>query len=191
MALTLNSTRLYPFQRLRFSSPLQFLPPNFLSIHPKIPKLGFRLQTSTLTRAAGSDERGRIMAARVAVKEKIDLTEREDRIFNRLLDVLKHFELDTQLRVAGGWVRDKVRFALSLLFQLLPISRTLIRSNSCFWIWKEKLFWRVEVCSILVLTASRKKKMQIAWRMQILEVLLDGFIWTFILKYDFLGAIMF
>lgn len=42
------------------------------------------------------------------VKEKIDLTEKEEKIFNRLLEVLKHFQLDTQLRVAGGWVRDKL-----------------------------------------------------------------------------------
>lgn len=42
------------------------------------------------------------------MKEKIELTEKEERIFKRLLEVLKHFELETQLRVAGGWVRDKL-----------------------------------------------------------------------------------
>lgn len=44
----------------------------------------------------------------VEVKEKIDLTETEKRIFDRLLGTLRHFNLQTQLRVAGGWVRDKL-----------------------------------------------------------------------------------
>lgn len=45
----------------------------------------------------------------VEVKDRIDLNEKEIRIFDRLRDVLTHFQLDTQLRVAGGWVRDKVQ----------------------------------------------------------------------------------
>ncbi|KAG9441209.1 hypothetical protein H6P81_017063 [Aristolochia fimbriata] len=44
----------------------------------------------------------------VQVKESISLSEKEKKIFNRLLDVLRHFKLQTQLRVAGGWVRDKL-----------------------------------------------------------------------------------
>ncbi|XP_068645964.1 tRNA nucleotidyltransferase cca2-like isoform X1 [Aristolochia californica] len=47
-------------------------------------------------------------SAVVHVKENISLTEKEKKIFNRLLDVLRHFKLETQLRVAGGWVRDKL-----------------------------------------------------------------------------------
>ncbi|KAM0940516.1 putative CCA tRNA nucleotidyltransferase [Dioscorea sansibarensis] len=43
-----------------------------------------------------------------SVKETIDLTEKEEKIFRRLLEVIRHFALDTQLRVAGGWVRDKL-----------------------------------------------------------------------------------
>ncbi|XP_078157626.1 polynucleotide adenylyltransferase family protein [Carex rostrata] len=42
------------------------------------------------------------------VKEHIELSEKEDKIFTRLLDVVHHFGLETQLRVAGGWVRDKL-----------------------------------------------------------------------------------
>jgi hypothetical protein len=38
----------------------------------------------------------------------IELTEEEEKIFQRLLDVVRHFDLCTTLRVAGGWVRDKV-----------------------------------------------------------------------------------
>ncbi|KAI3726299.1 hypothetical protein L1987_66096 [Smallanthus sonchifolius] len=44
----------------------------------------------------------------VVVKESIDLTDKEKRIFDRLLEVLHHFKLETKLRVAGGWVCDKL-----------------------------------------------------------------------------------
>ncbi|KAJ4962221.1 hypothetical protein NE237_022160 [Protea cynaroides] len=44
----------------------------------------------------------------VPVKDKIDLTDKEKQIFDRLLEVLRDFNLQTQLRVAGGWVRDKL-----------------------------------------------------------------------------------
>lgn len=103
--------RFSPFPFRRFLSPnfLSIRPkyPNFLSIRPQYPKVGFHLHIFTL-----AGERGRIMASPVTVKEKIDLTEKEEKIFKRLLGVLNHFGLDTQLRVAGGWVRDKVEFPL-------------------------------------------------------------------------------
>ncbi|XP_015583667.1 tRNA nucleotidyltransferase cca2 isoform X2 [Ricinus communis] len=44
----------------------------------------------------------------IQVKDKIELTEIEKKIFDRLLNTLRHFNLQTQLRVAGGWVRDKL-----------------------------------------------------------------------------------
>uniref|UniRef100_A0A0D9XXD3 Poly A polymerase head domain-containing protein n=1 Tax=Leersia perrieri TaxID=77586 RepID=A0A0D9XXD3_9ORYZ len=44
----------------------------------------------------------------VEVRERVELTEKEELIFRRLLDVVRHFGLGTQLRVAGGWVRDKL-----------------------------------------------------------------------------------
>ncbi|XBJ00067.1 hypothetical protein VPH35_020037 [Triticum aestivum] len=43
-----------------------------------------------------------------AQQQGIVLTELEQRIFGRLLDVVHHRGLGTQLRVAGGWVRDKL-----------------------------------------------------------------------------------
>ncbi|KAM3364931.1 hypothetical protein ACQJBY_014980 [Aegilops geniculata] len=43
-----------------------------------------------------------------AQQPSIVLTELEQRIFGRLLDVVHHRGLGTQLRVAGGWVRDKL-----------------------------------------------------------------------------------
>ncbi|KAJ8752341.1 hypothetical protein K2173_003977 [Erythroxylum novogranatense] len=42
------------------------------------------------------------------VREKLDLTDTEKKIFDRLLNTLHHFNLSTNLRVAGGWVRDKL-----------------------------------------------------------------------------------
>lgn len=47
-------------------------------------------------------------AVRVQVRDKIELTEIEKKIFDRLLNTLRQFNLQTELRVAGGWVRDKV-----------------------------------------------------------------------------------
>ncbi|OMO83667.1 hypothetical protein CCACVL1_11299 [Corchorus capsularis] len=46
--------------------------------------------------------------AYVRVKEQIKLTETEKKIFEMLLSTVRHFNLKTQLRVAGGWVRDKL-----------------------------------------------------------------------------------
>ncbi|KAJ8643015.1 hypothetical protein MRB53_004763 [Persea americana] len=50
----------------------------------------------------------RTMADSVHVKDKIDVTNEEEEVFQLLLNVLQHSNLDTQLRVAGGWVRDKL-----------------------------------------------------------------------------------
>ncbi|EXC29900.1 CCA tRNA nucleotidyltransferase [Morus notabilis] len=44
----------------------------------------------------------------VQVREKIEPTVTEAAIFERLLKTLDHFGLQNQLRVAGGWVRDKL-----------------------------------------------------------------------------------
>nr|XP_029146544.1 putative CCA tRNA nucleotidyltransferase 2 isoform X3 [Arachis hypogaea] len=42
------------------------------------------------------------------VRDKIELSDIERRIFDRLLATVRHFNLQTQVRVAGGWVRDKL-----------------------------------------------------------------------------------
>ncbi|KAI3902251.1 hypothetical protein MKW92_033899 [Papaver armeniacum] len=44
----------------------------------------------------------------IQLKDKIELTDKEMQIFDRLLRVVDHHNLQTQLRVAGGWVRDKL-----------------------------------------------------------------------------------
>ncbi|KAG0520248.1 hypothetical protein BDA96_08G057600 [Sorghum bicolor] len=58
--------------------------------------------------AAGTPEEQQQQQRSVVVRETVELTETEERIFNRLLEVVRHFGLGTQLRVAGGWVRDKL-----------------------------------------------------------------------------------
>ncbi|KAF7844029.1 putative CCA tRNA nucleotidyltransferase 2 isoform X1 [Senna tora] len=45
---------------------------------------------------------------RYQVKDKIEVSDLEKKIFDRLLGTLSKFGLHTQLRVAGGWVRDKL-----------------------------------------------------------------------------------
>ncbi|XP_073142305.1 tRNA nucleotidyltransferase cca2-like isoform X1 [Henckelia pumila] len=44
----------------------------------------------------------------VHVNDRIILTDKENQIFDLLLQVCRHFNLNTELRVAGGWVRDKL-----------------------------------------------------------------------------------
>lgn len=44
----------------------------------------------------------------IQVRDHIELTQKEKEIFDRLLQVVRHFDLKTELRVAGGWVRDKL-----------------------------------------------------------------------------------
>ncbi len=39
----------------------------------------------------------------------ISLNEQEQKIFKTLMQVIEENQLKTTLRVAGGWVRDKVR----------------------------------------------------------------------------------
>ncbi|KAL1225831.1 hypothetical protein V5N11_021048 [Cardamine amara subsp. amara] len=61
---------------------------------------------STTMTTIGEEDKQSIPS--IELKENIDLTEKERMIFDRLLDTLRHCNLDTQLRVAGGWVRDKL-----------------------------------------------------------------------------------
>ncbi|KAI5078386.1 hypothetical protein GOP47_0006057 [Adiantum capillus-veneris] len=44
----------------------------------------------------------------IAIADSIKLTEVESKIFNILKDFLVHYNLKSVLRVAGGWVRDKL-----------------------------------------------------------------------------------
>ncbi|CAL9185315.1 unnamed protein product [Musa hybrid cultivar] len=104
MALHLNPARFIAFHHLRFP-PLR-LPLSQILRPPPSRRLGFRLRG--LCSGGGSATGRRVMEAPFTVKERIDLTKKEEKIFQRLLDVIGHFKLETQLRVAGGWVRDKL-----------------------------------------------------------------------------------
>lgn len=70
------------------------------------PLLLFAVLPSNNGMAAGSPPEQ--LQRSMKVRETVQPTEKEERIFQRLLDVVRHFDLGTQLRVAGGWVRDKV-----------------------------------------------------------------------------------
>lgn len=63
----------------------------------------------TTTVGVAEEEEGKQSKLSVELKDKIEITEKEREIFDRLLGTLRFCNLDTQLRVAGGWVRDKVR----------------------------------------------------------------------------------
>jgi hypothetical protein len=93
IAFRVQPVLLRPFPNFRILNPFNF--PNFYA-PPK---------TQTQTQALGLLH----CRAMATVKERIELTETERKIFDRLLGSLRHFGLTNQLRVAGGWVRDKVR----------------------------------------------------------------------------------
>ncbi|CAA7027228.1 unnamed protein product [Microthlaspi erraticum] len=86
------------------TSPL--LPPVSGAVSPGLCCCWFST-TKAMTTTVGGDEEKRSVIS-VELKENIDLTEKEKKIFDRLLGTLRFCNLDTQLRVAGGWVRDKL-----------------------------------------------------------------------------------
>ena len=49
------------------------------------------------------------MEVEFSVNTKIPLTDTEKEIFDTLTSFVKENNLSTTIRVAGGWVRDKVR----------------------------------------------------------------------------------
>ncbi|KAL6189915.1 hypothetical protein ACLB2K_036316 [Fragaria x ananassa] len=65
--------------------------------------------TLTGTRLSGSEGGTMVVSMpTVHVRDTIELDETEEKIFERLLGTLDHHKLKTELRVAGGWVRDKL-----------------------------------------------------------------------------------
>ncbi|KAG7592655.1 Poly A polymerase head domain [Arabidopsis thaliana x Arabidopsis arenosa] len=62
--------------------------------------------TKAMTTNVGEEDKQSIPP--IKLKENIELTDKERKIFDRLLSTLRYCNLDTQLRVAGGWVRDKL-----------------------------------------------------------------------------------
>ncbi|GMP47798.1 hypothetical protein CsSME_00015380 [Camellia sinensis var. sinensis] len=105
MRIALKAHRLFTFQ----TPPSLFQPSVLPTLRPIIKFNNFNSTTTTLCfshrqRAMSTT----IFPTTVLVKDNIDLTDKEKQIFDRLLQVLRHFNLQTQLRVAGGWVRDKL-----------------------------------------------------------------------------------
>ena len=51
-----------------------------------------------------------------SLEAKIKVTQQEQKLFDTLMTIVKENNLNTTLRVAGGWVRDKVSEVRSLIF---------------------------------------------------------------------------
>ena len=51
-----------------------------------------------------------------SLEAKIKVTPQEQKLFDTLMTIVKENNLNTTLRVAGGWVRDKVSEVRSLIF---------------------------------------------------------------------------
>ena len=64
------------------------------------------------------------------VRENIELTEIEKDIFGIFTDFVKEKNLKTTIRVAGGWVRDKVNYipAIFSLEEARFLERTVLTS---------------------------------------------------------------
>ncbi|KAL1533805.1 CCA tRNA nucleotidyltransferase [Salvia divinorum] len=107
--LTSSSEALFSLSLNRYKFPPRS--PHFLlrRPNPQLRQLRFSHFCSTFrfSRSAGAATMCTSPPS-VHVKDRIDLTAKEREIFDRLLQVLRHFKLQTQLRVAGGWVRDKL-----------------------------------------------------------------------------------
>ena len=56
---------------------------------------------------------------------EISLTENERKLFDTLLTISKANNLKTTLRVAGGWVRDKVSDRLQIIFESFSVSKVM------------------------------------------------------------------
>ncbi|CAN1324399.1 CCA tRNA nucleotidyltransferase, mitochondrial [Linum perenne] len=75
---------------------------NTSAISTTIKTSGFRLCCCSKMATASPPK------AVVPVRDKVEPTDIERKIFDRLLGTVRHFKLTTKLRVAGGWVRDKL-----------------------------------------------------------------------------------
>jgi hypothetical protein len=61
------------------------------------------------------------MAQQFRELDTVKLNAQEERIFDTLKQTLAHFGMKTQLRVAGGWVRDKVSTCSDQVHRLLDV----------------------------------------------------------------------
>lgn len=122
MRAFLNTVKLDPLRLFFSPSLLNRRKTNFVSL----PSFSYPSKTLTRIQTPGvfyCKEMATVSseaAARavIEVKDKIELNEVEKQIFDRLVNTLRHFNLNTELRVAGGWVRDKVSFIAAVLSML-------------------------------------------------------------------------
>lgn len=100
---------------VHFTSPLRYSSPS--TAPTKTLNSLFHRRPMTAAAAAVSSS----SSPPVQVREKIELTDVEKQIFDRLLGTLRHFGLENQLRVAGGWVRDKVFLSTSFSGEMIML----------------------------------------------------------------------
>ena len=81
----------------------------------RLAKLGFNIRSSSHSIAKFYSTIVQRMEKEYKFKGNVIPTDKETKIFTILKDVLKQNEMDTVIRVAGGWVRDKVPFFLIYL----------------------------------------------------------------------------
>ncbi|CAN1256636.1 tRNA nucleotidyltransferase cca2 [Linum perenne] len=85
------------------SAAVSFWPSSNTSAIRRTPNTsGFRLYSCSKMATASPPK------AVVPVRDKVEPTDIERKIFDRLIGTVSHFKLTTKLRVAGGWVRDKL-----------------------------------------------------------------------------------
>ncbi|KAG6545332.1 hypothetical protein Mapa_013181 [Marchantia paleacea] len=99
-----------PSRRAKISTKLlcsSLVPANRISVLGGLHRVLAVAQLSTEVPQA-SFQQARPSRMALMVRDKVQLTKLEERIFNILTAVLTKFGLKTQLRVAGGWVRDKL-----------------------------------------------------------------------------------
>lgn len=106
--------------------------PNFSHTRTVILPIHSRRPAKTLLRVTTSSFQSIacIPMSTLQVRDKIELTAIEKSIFDRLLATLSHFQLQTQLRVAGGWVRDKV--CINPKLKTISSPNSLFTASSCF-----------------------------------------------------------
>ena len=129
---------LFPSSLLHRTKHAKFVTPQIYFSFPSKTLVATKTRTQTL--AFLFPRRAMAAAASppsVQVRETIELTDVETKIFDRLLGTLRHFGLQSQLRVAGGWVRDKVRLSFSFF--------CLVGKKIAFFVWLICICLRVVV----------------------------------------------
>ena len=65
------------------------------------------------------------------MKRQFPLTSEEDDLFSALKSVVAEYNLHTTVRVAGGWVRDKVLYSGNILVHFISLDRIYLTISNC------------------------------------------------------------